>query len=60
MNALYYGDNLKILQDRSYFPDASVYLVYARSGDLFERISRRRPADVSDQQYIPGDLTTGS
>lgn len=28
MNTLYYGDNLKILQDRNYFPDACVDLVY--------------------------------
>jgi len=28
MNTLYYGDNLKILQDRNYFPDARVDLVF--------------------------------
>ena len=28
MNTLYYGDNLKILRDTSYFPDASVDLIY--------------------------------
>lgn len=28
MNTLYYGDNLKILQDRNYFPDACVDLIY--------------------------------
>ncbi len=28
MNTLYYGDNLKILQDRNYFPESSVDLVY--------------------------------
>lgn len=28
MNTLYYGDNLKILQRREYFPDACVDLVY--------------------------------
>ncbi len=28
MNTLYYGDNLKILQDRNYFPDACIDLVY--------------------------------
>ncbi len=28
MNTLYYGDNLKILQDRNYFPDQCVDLVY--------------------------------
>ena len=28
MNTLYYGDNLKILQDRNYFPDACLDLIY--------------------------------
>ena len=28
MNTLYYGDNLKILQDGKYFPDACVDLIY--------------------------------
>ncbi|MFZ1699463.1 MAG: hypothetical protein WBO10_08935 [Pyrinomonadaceae bacterium] len=28
MNTLYYGDNLKILQDRNYFPDECVDLIY--------------------------------
>ena len=28
MNTLFYGDNLTILRDRAYFPDASVDLIY--------------------------------
>lgn len=27
-NALYYGDNLPLLRNRDYFPDAAVDLVY--------------------------------
>lgn len=31
MNKLFYGDNLKILRDRNYFPGKPIYLIYLDS-----------------------------
>ncbi|HXH58428.1 DNA methyltransferase [Iamia sp.] len=60
-NVLYYGDNLDVLRDRTYFPDASVDLVYLdppfNSNRSYNVLFRSKSGDASQAQIEAFDDT---